>query len=90
MINLSEMTDQEITELAAILVNEYGNSALGVAERRRDQHAHEPNSDSYRVWARIAAATDRLLRVSRRECCRRKTRSSTAAPTRDQRGRRTW
>ena len=61
------MTDQEITELAAILVNEYGHAALNVAEQRREQHAHEPHSDSYRVWARISEATARLLRVNRRE-----------------------
>lgn len=61
------MTDHEIIELAAILVNEYGHAALDVAERRRDQHAHKPNSDSHRVWSRIAAATARLLRASHHE-----------------------
>lgn len=66
-LNLSEMTNQEITELAAILVNEYGHAALDVAERRRDQHADKPHSDLYRVWARIAEATARLLKVSERE-----------------------
>jgi hypothetical protein len=60
------MNDKQIIELAAILVNEYGHSALNVAERRRDQHAGKPHSDSYRVWARIAEATARLLRISRR------------------------
>jgi hypothetical protein len=60
------MTDRRITELAAILVNEYGHGALRVAERRRDQHASRPQSEPYRVWARIAAATARLLRLGRR------------------------
>ena len=61
------MTEKQIIELAAILVNEFGHAALQVAERRRDQYAHEPHSDSYRVWARIAAATVRLLQVTRRQ-----------------------
>jgi hypothetical protein len=59
------MTEKQISELAAILVNEYGYVALQVAERRRDQHASRPHSELYRVWARIAEATARLLRVSR-------------------------
>ena len=57
------MTEKQIRELAAILVNEYGHAALKVAERRRDQHAHKRHSDAYRLWARIAEATARLLRV---------------------------
>lgn len=61
------MTDKQISELAAILVNEYGHAALRVAECRRDQHADKPHSASYRVWARIAEATARLLRVRPRE-----------------------
>lgn len=61
------MTEKQIIELAAILVNEYGYAALQVAERRRDQHASKPHSDSYRVWARIAEAAERLLRVTRRQ-----------------------
>jgi hypothetical protein len=59
------MTEKQIRELAAILVNEYGHAALKVAERRRDQYAHKRHSDAYRVWARIADATARLLRVAR-------------------------
>ena len=59
------MTDQEIIELAAILVNEHGHAALDVAERRRSQHP--TRSDSYRLWTRIAEATARLLRTRRRE-----------------------
>lgn len=66
-LNLCKMTEQEIVELAAILVNEHGHAALAVAERRRDQHAHEPHSDAYRLWSRIAVATARLLRVRQRE-----------------------
>jgi hypothetical protein len=58
------MTEKQIRELAAILVNEYGHAALQVAERRRDQHANKRHSDAYRVWARIAEATARLLRVA--------------------------
>jgi hypothetical protein len=54
------MTQQEIIELAAILVNEHGNEARDVAERRRNQHA--PSSYSYRLWTKIADATARLLR----------------------------
>jgi mRNA-degrading endonuclease RelE of RelBE toxin-antitoxin system len=61
------MTDKQISELAAIMVNEYGHAALQVAEKRRDQYADKPHSDSYRVWARIAEATVRLLRIRRRE-----------------------
>ena len=47
-INLSEMSEKQIIELAAILVNEHGHAALQVAERRRDQHADKPYSDSPR------------------------------------------
>jgi len=61
------MNEKQIIELAAILVNEYGHVAVQIAERRRDQHADRPHSDSYRVWARIAEAAARLLRVSRRQ-----------------------
>jgi hypothetical protein len=61
------MTEKQIRELAAILVKEYGHAALQVAQRRRDQHAHKRHSDAYRVWARIADATARLLRVARRQ-----------------------
>ena len=62
---MSEMTEQEIIELAAILVNEHGHAALAVAEQRRDQHPHY--SDSFRLWSRIAEATARLLRLRERE-----------------------
>jgi hypothetical protein len=61
------MTDQEIIELAAILVNDHGQTALQVAERRRDQHASKPNSDAYQLWTRIAQATARLLHIKQRE-----------------------
>jgi hypothetical protein len=66
-ISFSEMSEKQIRELAAILVNEYGHAALQVAERRRDQHANKRHSDAYRVWARIADATARLLRVAPRQ-----------------------
>ena len=59
------MTEQEIIELAAILVNEHGHAARDVAERRQSQHA--PHSYSYRLWTRIAEATARLLREKLRE-----------------------
>jgi len=55
------MTDQEVDELAAILVHEHGNAAREVAEERRS--LHENGSDGYHVWTRIAAAVARLLRV---------------------------
>lgn len=55
------MTEREIGELAAILVNEHGRAASEVAERRRAQFAHTPGSYSFRLWTRIAAATARLL-----------------------------
>jgi len=58
------MTHQEISELAAILVNEHGNAAREMAERRRNQHA--PTSYSYRLWTKIAEATARLLRTRQR------------------------
>ena len=53
------MTDQEVEELAAILVHEHGNAALEVAEDRRS--VHEAGSDAYQVWTRIAASVNRLL-----------------------------
>ena len=61
---MSEMSEREIIELAAILVNEHGHAALDVAERRRDQHARNRNSAAYRLWSKIAAATARMLRVT--------------------------
>lgn len=61
------MSEQEIIELAAILVNEHGHSALAVAAERRDQHAHEPHSEAYRLWSKIAEATARLLRAKARQ-----------------------
>jgi hypothetical protein len=64
---MGEMSEREIIELAAILVNEHGDDALSVAERRRDQHARERHSASYRLWSKIAEATARLLRLKQRE-----------------------
>ena len=64
---MSEMSEREIIELAAILVNEHGHAALDVAERRRDQHARNRRSAAYRLWTQIAAATARLLRMKQRE-----------------------
>ncbi|HLY47079.1 MAG TPA: hypothetical protein VKQ73_15965 [Stellaceae bacterium] len=61
------MTAQEITELAAILVNEHDEAALAVAEQRRDQYARERHFTAYRLWARIAIATAHLLRLRQRE-----------------------
>ena len=56
------MTDQEVEELAAILVQEHGNAALNVAENRRSLHAQ--GSDSFELWTRIAEAVGRLIGVS--------------------------
>jgi hypothetical protein len=56
------MTDQEVEELAAILVQEHGNAALNVAENRRSLHAQ--GSDSFCLWTRIAAAVGQLIGVS--------------------------
>lgn len=64
---MSEMSEREITELAAILVNEHGHAALEVAKRRRDQHARNRHSAAFRLWTQIAAATARLLRIRQRE-----------------------
>jgi hypothetical protein len=61
------MSEKQIIELAAILINEYGHAAVQVAEHRRDQHADRPHSDAYRLWAQIAGATARLLQVSQRQ-----------------------
>jgi hypothetical protein len=55
------MTERDIIELAAILVNEHGPEALEIAERRRANFAPMPNSSGYRLWTRIAAATAHLL-----------------------------
>ena len=55
------MTDQEVDELAAILVHEHGNAAREVAEERRS--LHESGSDGFRLWTRIAAAVGRMLRL---------------------------
>ena len=57
-----KMTDQEIEELAAILVQEHGDAALKVAENRRSLHAH--GSDSFELWTRIAEAVGRLIGAS--------------------------
>jgi hypothetical protein len=56
-----KMTDQEIAELAAILVNEHGHTALQAAETRLAEH--EPGSDGHRLWTRIAAKVAHLLGV---------------------------
>ena len=58
------MTDQEIEELAAILVQEHGDAALNVAENRRSLHAH--GSDSFELWTRIAEAVGRRIGVGQR------------------------
>jgi hypothetical protein len=53
------MTDQEVEELAAILVHEHGDAALKVAEDRRSLHAQ--GSVSFRLWTQIAEAVGRLI-----------------------------
>jgi hypothetical protein len=55
------MTDQEVDELAAILVLEHGNAARDVAEERRS--LHESGSDGIHLWTRLAGAVSRLLRL---------------------------
>jgi hypothetical protein len=55
-----KMTDQEIVELAGILVNEHGHAAMRAAQDRLAQH--RPGSDGYRLWMRITAEVARLLR----------------------------
>ena len=64
------MTEQEIVELAAILVNEHGHAAVEVAERRRAQHADKPRCAGFRLWTRIAAAAARLLAARSRRKAR--------------------
>ena len=54
-----KMTDQEIVELAAILVNEHGHAAVRAAEFRLA--GHQAGSDGHRLWASIAAEVARLL-----------------------------
>ncbi|HEX5452364.1 MAG TPA: hypothetical protein VFX06_01115 [Stellaceae bacterium] len=59
------MSDREIVELAAILIDEHGDAALEEAESRRDHFARMPHSSGFSLWTRIAAATARLLRERR-------------------------
>jgi len=59
---MGNMTEQEVRELAAILINEHGHAAIKIAQRRRDQHKHERDSDAFRLWGRITEATRHLLR----------------------------
>jgi hypothetical protein len=61
---MDSMTDQEIAELAAILVNEHGHAALSAAETRLAAHA--PGSDGHRLWTRITAEVAHLLGVEYR------------------------
>ncbi|HEX6442011.1 MAG TPA: hypothetical protein VF007_07485 [Stellaceae bacterium] len=53
------MTEQEIVELAAILVNEHGHAAVRAADIRLREHP--PGSDGHQLWSRIAAEVARLL-----------------------------
>ena len=53
------MTDQEVEELAAILVQEHGPAAFNVAENRRSLHTQ--GSDSFVLWTRINEAVGRLI-----------------------------
>jgi hypothetical protein len=61
---MHRMTEQEIVELAAILVSEHGHTALRAAEIRLREH--QPGSDGHRLWTQIAAEVARLLRVEHR------------------------
>jgi len=56
------MNKPQARELAAILVSQYGRSALAFARQRRSQHAREPRSEAFRVWNSITLETARLLR----------------------------
>lgn len=58
------MTDQEVEELAAILVQEHGPAALKVAENRRSLHAR--GSDSFQLWTQIAEAVVRMIGAGQR------------------------
>jgi len=53
------MTDQEVEELAAILVQDHGPAAFKVAENRRSLHAQ--GSDSFELWTQIAEAVGRQI-----------------------------
>ena len=53
------MTEQEIVELAAILVNEHGHEAVRAADMRLREHPS--GSDGHQLWSRIAAEVARLL-----------------------------
>ena len=53
------MTEQEIVELAAILVNEHGHAAMRAADIRLREHP--AGSDGHRLWSRIGAEVARLL-----------------------------
>ena len=66
-LNRGTMTEQEITELAAILIYEHGHAALSVAQCRRNQHARDPRSAAYRLWTWIAEVTAKRLRARRRK-----------------------
>lgn len=55
-----KMTEQEIVELAAILVNEHGHDAVRAADMRLREHP--PGSDGHQLWRRIATEVARLLR----------------------------
>jgi hypothetical protein len=59
MFNVNPMTDRQVLELAAILVNDRGKGAVRLARKRRAQHP--PRSEPYRLWSRIVAATLQLL-----------------------------
>lgn len=52
------MTDLEIRELAAILVNEHDGAALRIAKQRRNQH--QRGTLLFRVWDAIAGAVARF------------------------------
>jgi hypothetical protein len=71
------MTQQQILELAAILVNEHGHAALDIAQRRKAQYAHEPLCDAFVLWSEIAEAAGRLWRVRQaRQAIQRQTTSA--------------
>lgn len=58
-------TESEIYRTAGLLVREYGEMATAGANIRADHLRDAGNENGYRVWRRIAVATEDLLAESR-------------------------
>jgi hypothetical protein len=63
----NDMDEREVRELAAILIAEHGPRAIEVAARRREQYAHRPRSEVFRLWSSIGSAAAQLLRRRERK-----------------------